>query len=314
MPRRRQQGVALIIAMLVAALATMLAASMAFDIHLDLRRAESLLVNTHARQYALGAESWAALILDEDFRDQSIEQDSFDENWAIPIAGLEIEGGMLGGQVEDLQGRFNLNNLIDTTGTIDQDAVEQFGRLLEALDLDPRLSTLVADWIDADQDPAFPDGAEDLTYTVMDRPYRTADHYITNTSELMAVQGIDLEIYAILRPHVSALPVGTSINLNTATAPVLESIDSNIDVDKIIEFQCDNGFSSVTEAEDVLGLQLNGVSVSSSYFGAQIQVAIGTYQLNLYSLLARDPGGETQSMLRRYGVQGAYAEQPCNQT
>ena len=57
--------------------------------------------------------------------------DHLDEIWAQELPGLPIDGGDVWGKIEDMQGRFNVNNLIDDAGEIDEDMLEQFRRLLD---------------------------------------------------------------------------------------------------------------------------------------------------------------------------------------
>ena len=100
-----------------------------------------------------------------------------------------MDGGTITGRLEDLQGRFNLNNLIDEHGREDKLSRQQFERLLNLLDIDPALVGGVIDWLDPDTDMRFPNGGEDVTYLAMDPPYRTANAMLTSPSELMAVAG-----------------------------------------------------------------------------------------------------------------------------
>ena len=64
----------------------------------------------------------------------------------LPLGGPgdSIQGEIYG-EIEDLQGRFNINNLVDAQGEVDQPSLEQFQRLLLALGLDPRFAGIAAD-------------------------------------------------------------------------------------------------------------------------------------------------------------------------
>ncbi len=98
------------------------------------------------------------------------------------------------------------------------------------LEIDPQLAGGVVDWLDPDTDVRFPNGGEDSTYAGANPPYRTANMPITSASELMAVTGFDRKIYAALAPYVTALPEGTKLNVNTASAVVIASLSEMIDV------------------------------------------------------------------------------------
>ena len=228
---RKNRGVALITALLISALATMVAANLAWDNALDVRRTMTLLNRDQAIQVALGAESWVIGILHQDMEDS--QTDHLGEIWATELPGLPIEGGEVFGAVQDLQGRFNLNNLVDQNGAIEQESLEQFRRLLNALGLDPRFAGIAADWIDSDFDASFPDGAEDPIYTAMLPPYRAANQPLTSVSELAALEGMDKQTFDLLADHVAALPGRVNINVNTATPAVLQSLDENMTVSDV---------------------------------------------------------------------------------
>src|SRR5690606_21757212 len=107
---RRQRGIALITALLVVAIATLLAVEMASRERLDIRRTQNLIAGDQAYDLALAAESWALDILRADLEEGN-EWDGMQDNWAQPILLPPFEGAILNMRIEDLQGRFNLNNL-----------------------------------------------------------------------------------------------------------------------------------------------------------------------------------------------------------
>ena len=130
---------------------------------------------------------------------------------------------IIGGHIEDLQGRFNLNSLV-VAGKQEAKAVERFRRLLLALELDSDLALVVVDWLDADLEPGYPGGAEDDRYMSRERPYRSANGPMFSPSELLLLEGMDAEMYEKLRPHDVTLPSGIKLNVNNATASVLMSL------------------------------------------------------------------------------------------
>ena len=303
-----QRGVALLTSMLVVTLAAIIASELVWQQHLNIRRAESLLAHEQARLYALSAESWAIDILTEDA--QAGPGDDLCEGWAQDIPPLPVDEAVLDGAIEDLEARFNLNNLVNSTGVIDQPALEQFKRLLRALELDENIADAVADWIDADQIPTG-QGAEDDRYTGLEVPYRTANMLLTTTSELMAVDGIDEAAFKLLRPHIAALPQGSKMNINTATPPVLLSLSENLtmaDIDPLLGEDVCPRFTDVSQAfanADIDPLYRSSLmALDSRYFGVEIVVALGRSQLSMYSLLERtnEEGTEIIPRLRSFGV------------
>ena len=301
----RSRGVALITAMLISAIATMVAANLAWDNALDVRRTMVLLGRDQAVQVALGAESWVINILHQDM--ENSQTDHLGEIWASELPGLPIEGGEVFGTIEDLQGRFNINNLVDQDGRVEQESLEQFQRLLTALGLDPRYAGIAADWIDSNVDASFPDGAEDAIYTSMIPSYRTANQTLTSVSELAAIEGMDRATFKALEPHITALPGRTGINANTATAGVLQSLDENMtlsDVEGLIQEREAGGFTEIETsfASLVTPDVLNRLEDSTQFFRLKVIVRIDTVRVTLYSVLQRGPNGTVTPVLRSLGT------------
>ena len=302
---RRLRGVALITAMLITALAASVAAGLAWDNALDVRRTMVMLYRDQAIQVALGAESWVQSILREDLADS--QTDHLDEIWASDLPGLPIEGGEVFGRIEDLQGRFNINNLIDQNNEIHQESLEQFRRLLTALEIDPRFAGIAADWLDANQDAAFPDGAEDPIYTAQMPPYRTANQALSSVSELAALENMDKASFDILLPHIVALPGRTAINVNTATGPVLQSLDENlsaVDVEGLLADREGGGFADIATvfSSIVIPDVLNQLEETSNFFQLKVVVRIDNVRITYFSVLERGPRGDVTPILRSLGT------------
>ncbi len=303
--KTKQNGIALITAMLVSALATLVATNLAWDNSLDVRRTIVNLGRDQAIQIALGAESWVSIMLKEDL--QNSQRDHLDEIWAGQLPGLPIEGGEVYGLVEDLQGKFNVNSLIKDDGEVNEVALNQFRRLLEALNVDPKFAGLIADWIDPDSDALFPDGAEDSIYTAIIPPYRTANQKLTSVSEITAVEGMNRQIWKIVEPHITALPTSEGINVNTATPAVLMSLNDSMlesDVERLLTERTGGGFSDIqsTFTPLVPADILMTLKESSEFFRLKVVVRLDTVRITLFSLLHRDRTGTVTTILRSYGT------------
>ena len=302
---RRQGGVAIITSMIIVAIVAIIATDLAWDTALDVRRTRMLLIRDQAVQVAIGAESWVAAILRQDLTDT--ETDHLGEIWASDLPPLPIDGGEVFGVIQDLQGRFNVNNLVDGSGEIDTAALEQFQRLLAALQLEPRYAGIIADWLDPDVDASFPDGAEDPIYTGLTPPYRSANQLLSSVGELAAVNGMEKMVFDTLEPHIVALPGRTPINVNTATPAVLQSLDEGIspgDVERLVSERELAGFSSIEGAFSSLVQpeQLNSLAESSNYFLLTVTVRIDTVRVTLYSVLQRGAQGNVSTILRSIGT------------
>lgn len=258
---QRQRGVALLMALLIVALATVAAVSVAKDQFLHARRAQNLLHSDQAYVYALGVERWGLGVLSKDSRQDTaatLRMDAVTEPWNTPLAQTEVEGGSVAGRLEDLQGRFNLNNLADGDA---QDQLRQLAylqRLLRVLELDPALAAAIADWLDSDVDTRYPGGAEDLAYMRGELPYRTGNGAMGDSSELLLVAGITPAVFERLAPYVTALPRGTAINVNTAPAPVLRALSDQLDpqaLEAALAVREQRGFRSVEAFLQAVGME-----------------------------------------------------------
>lgn len=305
----RQRGVALITAVLMVALATMLAVDVGYRGFLDQRRTGTMFALDQGLEIALGAEAWAADFLKRDM--QESQTDHFGETWARPLPPLPIEGGTVEGRLEDMQGRFNLNNLVHTDGTPNPVAVKQLERILAMLQIEPNWATAMADWIDEDIQPGFPDGAEDTVYTGVDPPHLAANMPVTRVSELLVLPGFGPERYAKLKPFVSALPVGTPLNVCTAPGIVLDALSEDarefsLNPEDLANRRRNACFPTIEDLRGSLGDAAyneikDSLSESSAYFRATVWVTIGTTQFTLYSLLARGGAGSVRPALRSFG-------------
>jgi general secretion pathway protein K len=308
-----QRGVALIMAVLMVALATILAVSVASEGYMDQRRTSTVLLIDQAYEMGLGAEALAAETLQSD----DPRNDNLTEAWATPIVLPVDEGaGEIKGYLEDLQGRFNLNNLLNPDGTRNDAGVRQFQRLLELLNLDTRYATITVDWLDADSNPEFPDGAEDTVYAAQSPAYLTPNMPITRTSELMSEVGIKQDDYLKLEPYIAALPIDSKLNVCTASEVVLNSLASpGTQQHEIANNRKDGCFPTVNDVKTWFGadsdfkklLQENPdyLAETTSYFRANILVTLGTTELALYSVLNRTgtgSNGKTRVIQRSFGT------------
>jgi general secretion pathway protein K len=315
--------VALIIALVLVALAAILATKLSFDGWIERRRAIGIMAVEQALHFGMGAEALAADVLTQSA--QNGKQDTLAQPWAQPTQPLPITPendpeaepiGTLQGALEDMQGRFNLNNLARVTpdGKQDPQPLEQFQRLLVSVGLEPKWAGIARDWIDADDQPGNPDGAEDAIYTAQTPPYRTGNWPMTSTSELMNMPGFGADRYRKIAPYITALPTAVAtVNICTAPAVVLESFADNLSgeysrsPDILTSARKDGCFPDVPTFTNILGQATaskiaNRFSDKSSYFRLTTRVTLGTTQFTLYSLLARGNGGKVTPLLRTFGT------------
>jgi len=334
---RRQRGVALIIALILVALATILATKLSYDGWLERRRTTAVIASEQAFYFGLGAEGLAADALTQSISSGN-SQVTLAQPWAQPTQPLPLtpennpEGepiGTLQASIEDMQGRFNLNNLghvITTGGTAatngangtqggsqDPQPLAQFQRLLVSVGLDAKWAGIARDWIDADDVPGNPDGAEDAIYSSQTPPYRTGNWPMMSPTELMNMPGFGADDYRKIAPYVTALPFANSkINICTAPALVLESLADSLSGEYsnnpqvLVAGRKTGCFPDQQTFTNILGKNAGAVtpyiSTTSTYFRLTTRVTLGTTEFTLYSLLWRTPGGKVTPMLRTFGT------------
>ena len=320
----RQRGIAALTAILVVALASILAVELAWEVNLDIRRTENMLLRDQAHQIALGAELMAIDELRNDFeedQEEGVPCDDLTERWNTDLT-FPVDGGTVRGKLSGMQGRINLNNLI-ITGSNTVDSYKPFENLLTVLELDREIAPKVLDWIDPDQIAEF-GGAEDGVYTSKSPPYLTANTWFTTTTELLAIDGIvdpaepDNGVFKLLERYVAALPSGTKINVNTAEDPVLlslatdgpgsanaEVLRANRPYSTILDGGSDNTdnafMGSAGDVIDPIWADAN-LQCWTEYFQLKVAVTLGTAQLTMYSLLYRDAQGIVTTKLRYFGT------------
>lgn len=306
---QRQRGVALITALLAVALVTILAVELVSRQHLDIRRTQNLLARDQATVYARGVEEWAIAMLVEDRQQNDEAVDHLNEPWAQAITPPPFEGATMQLRLEDLQGRFNLNNLVTGPGEDDPAATDQLAALMLGLEIEPAFLQALTDWIDVAPDVRFPDGAGDDWYSRLDPPYRVANRPMTSASELRLVRAVDDADWRRMAPYVTALPEATPINVNTAPAPVLQAIAPGLSADAAEDLAADrpeDGWESVDAFLAHPALAGNDIAaerlgVGSNYFLLRSEIALGRVTVRSESIIYRQ--GETGGgvLLRRQG-------------
>ena len=281
----KQRGVALITVMLVFVLIAVIATQMLRRSQLNVRSIGNLIETRQAYYYALGGEAYARQLLAKD--DSNV--DTLDEDWALAKdqQPFEIDNGSMKIEINDLQGRFNLNNVTDAQGLqINNLELQQFKDLLAALQLNPNYASLWLDWVDRDTNRSA-NGAEDADYA----DYQTAARPEVDISALRLLRSMQPQDYAKLAPHITVLPFDspistriTAININTADEVVLRSLWPTLSaqVTQVLARQKSGGYR---EGEAPPGA--TAVSVNSNYFEVVVTVNYANRWQRIRTVLER---------------------------
>ena len=288
----RQRGLALITAVLIVAIVATVATTLALGEQVWFRQAQNMKDRAQAISLRQGAASYAEILLGRD--DATI--DHLGEIWAQPLPPLPVEDGVIAFAVSDAQGLFNLNNLV-RGGAENKPDIEMFRRLLTSQRLDPGLSEALVDWLDLNSD-ARPGGAEDIEYLSLPQPYRAANQPLQSVDELRLVKGFSAKTVEKLRPYVTALPLPTTINVNTAPEQVLAAMFTNLSpsvFDPLIKKRVAQPFKSGPEflAQLPPGTKTDvAYGIITGYFLVTIDIRYGRLERKTLALIHRAAAGK----------------------
>ncbi len=312
----RQKGIALISVLLVFALASLLIGHLVTAAARDLQRSANYQGARQAFWYAMGGETLGRQILHEDYQ-QDVDADAepsdgLVDNWAQPLEEFEIDQGALRLQINDLQARFNLNNIIDQNGTVDSKQQQQLVWLLETLDVPTNLAAVIVDWLDKDEVTSS-GGKEDDLYLEKTPAFVSANTAMADVSELRQLDGMTTEYYQRLAPYVTALPKSTdaqpgaeskatSININTVSEQVFSSFGENISLSQaqsVLSAQLSKKYTAQNEFDPSSfgGISTN-ISYTSEYFEILIAANFDKRWSYLRSVVHRDDKGKLSVLSR----------------
>ncbi|RJF92934.1 type II secretion system minor pseudopilin GspK [Sphingomonas cavernae] len=223
MPRRGEEGAALLSVLLLVAVMAVLAAAALEKLRLSTHLAANGAAMDQARAFSHAAETLALMRI-TDLVERDAAKTTLAGGWNGQRTNLPIPGGIAEARVRDGGNCFNLNSVSRGQSATELAAsptgIGQFVALMEAIEIRPdvarRVAASLADWVDSDDVPGS-DGAEDAYYQGLASPYLAANTRLYDVSELRAVAGVTPELYARLRPWVCALPNSelSPINVNT---------------------------------------------------------------------------------------------------
>ena len=168
-------------------------------------------------------------------------------------------------------GLLNVNRLTTPDGRIDRRRIDQFLRLIDALNHQEKeapplgygLVPATIDWVDRNDDVsclAFVQrdnlGAENDYYQTRTPPYPCRNGPVNALEELLWVKGMTPEDFARLRPALTCLGDG-KIDINTAPKLVLQSLSEQMDAalaDRIIQQRKLKPFQTLGELREVPGM------------------------------------------------------------
>ena len=265
------RGIALIITILMLSIIVVLTLefnrSMRENLHKAVNSKDTIMLNYLARS----GYNLALAVLDEDDR----ESDSLHDDWALlkmysPLSNQLFDEGSFQVEINDLAGRFQINNLVNMNGTYNDNQKELLFRLILLLSPDlydeevEDIIDNIKDWIDVDDEPTrF--GAENLYYQSLENPYSCSNGPLKSVEELLRIKGVSEDLFFGTPGNPGLGDLATvhgdgsgRININTAPLPLIMAIAEDLDgemVDSIISYREDseNDLSTPFWYKDAIG-------------------------------------------------------------
>lgn len=291
MSLKRQQGVVIVVALFFVALIATMATLMMARLERDTERTSLLLHATQAELYAQGSIAWAK----EQLRDNLAKRKPNEVVDKMPLKSPEdtVDGYHIVSTITDLQSRFNLNNLTNNNVEAQKDFKHLLKLVMPTLTDDKATGILLAvtDWIT----PGQRQNEYSQYYASLSPPYRAADRVMTSVSELQLVKGMTPALFDALQPFVTALPVATQVNVQTAPGEVLAALSDTMTIDSGKAIEKLRAQLKIPTVEAFLAIDLvknhkilpDKITTVSAYFLVETVVSIEKQRVVLYTLLER---------------------------
>lgn len=303
--KRYNHGAALITVMIVVFIIMAIISNLTVTNFRTIKRLSNRQLTEQASSIALSAIDFGRAGLGTSGSTSSV--DTLKDIWAQPLPRTKLLDDIyMSGYVVDEQSKFNLNDLVNASGQINNNTVLQFTNLLSYINLPPSLAYNIAYYI------ASPQYQSDISsqYTMANPPSRPAGRPFVDLSELILVKGVTPEIVNKLVQYVTAIPVsnykyqnessasesavaesstvnsfgnGLAVNVNTAAAEVIAA-KSGISLTvaqrllsareaqafqntgDVTKYLAQNGVNANTNQANGQKMNLAGLAVTSSYF------------------------------------------------
>ena len=224
MTAHSQRGVALLTILLLVVSITVVAGAMLASQKIAIRRSGVLFDQNQLLQDIRAGEQLAMTVIRAD--STLNDTDSAQDIWAQPLPPYSLGSHSLSAELRDEASRFNINNLYHE-GKTDIVALEFLQRLLTQLNLSPDIAIAILDWQDSDAEVYKDGGDESVVYKQSVSTGATTalpNQPFVSTEQLQEVRGVSAEVFATLRPYLTAVPYYLPININTASPVLLAAL------------------------------------------------------------------------------------------
>lgn len=307
MQRRRmrdQRGVALLATLLAIALMTLIVMDFMTASALGYLSAANQANQLRAEYLARSAVSVGLALLAQDSRQDAMMKtpvDSLGDVWAAPFPPIDVGGGQVSLRITDEASKFDVNQIVNMNGQVNNVAVERLARLFAILGVDPQIVPAIIDWIDRDSVDTPNGGAEADFYLRLTPPYEPRNGPMPTIGDLRMIRGVDDASFAKLRNYLTVTPE-IRVNANTASPEVLACLEPELTqnprlVETIIAARTVRPFVAVTDVSNLPGIGTFGVRLTQVLTTRSVFFTIagmGTYagaRKLMYSTFRRNGNG-----------------------
>ncbi|MFW9078669.1 type II secretion system minor pseudopilin GspK [Pseudomonas sp. P2757] len=312
----KQQGMAIISALLIAAVVAVIAAGMLTRQSISTRAFEAEQLRVQGRWILQGGLELSRQILwDARQRDPLTR---LDQPWAqrLNVQGFE-------GRLEDEQGKFNLRNLV-ANERVDEAQVQAFQRLCELIGVSAALSQRISQRVIASYPKLLSppvanktvakntfDSGRSTSPDAARKPQSPTLPMLRNLDDLRSVDGVNDALILKLAPYLTVIPATTWLNGNTATAPVLAAYVPGLSLERAQALinERDAGHWFINRGDFVnrlrqpeLDVTSIKVGITSDWFRLRGEARRDQRRVNLDALLHRSQDRLPQVIWSRVGV------------
>lgn len=298
----KQRGMAIISAMLIAAVVAVFAAGMLTRQSVFTRSLEAEQARVQGSASLLGGLEVSRRLL-RDAREHDVLT-RLDQPWAQPIN--TARDGEFEGRLEDLQGKFNLRNLI-AQESVDLGQMRSFERLCEMIGVEARLAQRISQRVIA----AYPHRPVTATVGQPPPPIPATQPMLRSLDQLRGIEGLNERVLARLERYVSIIPLNTWVNSNTASAEVLAAVVPGLSLAqaKALVAERDRGQWFINRGDFVnrarlpnLNVDELNVGITSEWFLLQGQARRNQRRVHMAALLHRPQDAMPKVIWSRLGV------------
>jgi general secretion pathway protein K len=284
------RGSALITSLFIMTLAAIAAVSMSFRLNIEIKRT-NILVDANKLQLAIiSVPFWAMAELQKAVSTKPNTPLKLRFPHVLDPKLFSNERINIKGQIEDLQGNFNINMLKDRENLITFIKLLQITNPKLNLQSATKIASASREWISPRKPGQINQGLESY-YMKQTPPYFMSHLSMVSVSEWRLVQGVSQQIYNNTSPYLSALPPPTKININSTSLPILMALGFPKQLaQKILKKRQEKPYPNLNELNkfpeiEKFNIQTNNLSVDSNYFLTLAMAELGRQTLSQYTTL-----------------------------